>query len=220
MPHILEVDGVFLTFGLKKVLQRVYLKAETGKVTGLLGRNGTGKSSLLKVIYGELGRAEKSVRIDGKAILSSRRRPQDMRLLPHKSMVPKNLRVKDVFADFEVDIEGFLQRFQGFKPYQDHKFGTLSTGSGRIVELYVLLKAETKFCLLDEPFAGMSPLHIDTFSELISEEKQKKSIVLTDHHYKSVLNLSDRLYLLRNGAALAVNDATDLVKLGYLSCLD
>ncbi|GAA4434446.1 hypothetical protein GCM10023091_09420 [Ravibacter arvi] len=53
MPHILEVDGVFLTFGLKKILQRVYLKAETGKVTGLLGRNGTGKSSLLKVIYGE-----------------------------------------------------------------------------------------------------------------------------------------------------------------------
>jgi ABC-type sugar transport system ATPase subunit len=52
MTNILEVDSILLEFDLKRVLQDVYLKSETGKVTGLLGRNGSGKSCLMKILFG------------------------------------------------------------------------------------------------------------------------------------------------------------------------
>ncbi len=72
MNHTLEVDGVILEFNSKRILQDVYLKSESGKVTGLLGRNGSGKSCLMKIIYGELVPNDKSVRIDGHALLNNR----------------------------------------------------------------------------------------------------------------------------------------------------
>lgn len=54
MTNILEVDSVILEFSSNRILHDVYMKSETGKVTGLLGRNGIGKSCLMKIIYGEL----------------------------------------------------------------------------------------------------------------------------------------------------------------------
>ena len=63
MKHVLEADGIQLEFNGRKVLSDVYLKCETAKITGLLGRNGQGKSCLMNIIYGSLP-SEKSVRFD------------------------------------------------------------------------------------------------------------------------------------------------------------
>ncbi len=54
MNHKLEVDGVQLSFGLNQILSDVYFKCDTGKITGLLGRNGAGKTCLMNIIYGSL----------------------------------------------------------------------------------------------------------------------------------------------------------------------
>lgn len=66
MTHALEADSVKLHFGDRAILTNVYLKCETGTIMGLLGRNGQGKSCLMKIIYGTLN-CEKSVRIDNVA---------------------------------------------------------------------------------------------------------------------------------------------------------
>lgn len=63
MKNILEIDSVILEYGLKRILQNVYLKTETGKITGLLGRNGSSKSSLMKILFGELNPSNKSIRL-------------------------------------------------------------------------------------------------------------------------------------------------------------
>ena len=63
--NLLEIDGVQLELNFVKVLSDIYLKVETGKVTGLLGRNGTGKSCLMQVIFGHLEPQNKSIRING-----------------------------------------------------------------------------------------------------------------------------------------------------------
>ncbi|MBC8984356.1 ATP-binding cassette domain-containing protein [Pedobacter sp. N36a] len=68
MAHQLEIDSVSLQFGSRTILSDVYLKCETGKITGLLGRNGTGKSSLMNLIFGTLVPGNKSVRFDGQAV--------------------------------------------------------------------------------------------------------------------------------------------------------
>jgi ABC-type lipopolysaccharide export system ATPase subunit len=72
------------------------------------------------------------------------------------------------------------------------------------------------FCLLDEPFTHLSPKNVDLFTGLINEEKRKKGIIITDHLYRSVVHVSDDLYLLREGTMYKVNDTRDLVRLGYL----
>ena len=62
MKHSLEVDSIILEFDQQRILQNVSLKTETGKTTGILGRNGTGKTCLMNVIYGELKTTNKSIR--------------------------------------------------------------------------------------------------------------------------------------------------------------
>ena len=82
MKHFLEVDSIFLEFDTKRVLQDVFIKNETGAVTGILGRNGSGKTCLMKIIYGELKTNNRSIRLDGKAIYDGHRSPEFLRYLP------------------------------------------------------------------------------------------------------------------------------------------
>ena len=91
MTNTLEIDSVILEFGSKRVLQNVYLKCETGKITGLLGRNGSGKSCLMNIMYGELIPNDKSIRFNGESFIDNKRNPQDLRYLPQFSFIPKSL---------------------------------------------------------------------------------------------------------------------------------
>jgi len=68
MGNALTIDSIILVFGTKKVLSNVSMKFETGKITGILGRNGSGKSSLMKIIFGTLDVENKTIRLDEKAI--------------------------------------------------------------------------------------------------------------------------------------------------------
>ena len=65
MSEKLAIDSVMLTFGDKRVLHDVYVQLETGKITGLLGRNGTGKSSLFKILFGKLRADSQSIQMNG-----------------------------------------------------------------------------------------------------------------------------------------------------------
>jgi ABC-type multidrug transport system ATPase subunit len=141
----LEVDSIFLEYGLRKVLQNVYLKSETGKVTGLLGRNGTGKSCLLKIIFGELSAGGKSIRINGKPFLSDYRNPADLRYLPQRRFIPGSFSLKRIFNDFDLDFGDFIAEFHEFEKYYATKIKNLSGGERRIVEIYTILTAKTKF---------------------------------------------------------------------------
>ena len=100
MIHSLEVDSIILEFGNKRVLQDVYFKNKTGKTTGILGRNGSGKTCLMNIIYGVLQTNNKSVRLDGKTIFNGFDKPQVLRYLPQFSFIPKSLRIKRIFNDF------------------------------------------------------------------------------------------------------------------------
>jgi ABC-type multidrug transport system ATPase subunit len=215
MKNILEVDSVILEFDKKRVLQNVYLKSETGKVTGLLGRNGTGKSCLMKILFGELVPNDKSIRINGKSLISSYRSPNDLRYLPQTKFIPDYLTIKRIFNDFKLDFADLISHFPEFEKYFRVKLKNLSQGERRIIEIYLILVSQTKFCMLDEPFSHVMPIHVDTIKKLISREKENKGIILTDHLYKHIIDICDNIYVIQGGKTYLTNNIKDIENLGY-----
>ena len=144
MKNSLEVDSVILEFGFKRILQDVYLKSETGKTTGLLGRNGSGKSSLMKILFGELIPDSKSIRVNGRALLGTYRSPREMRYLPQDNFIPGTLTVARVLMDFELDFGDLITNFSDLSNHRNSKLRNLSGGQRRIIEIYSILVSESK----------------------------------------------------------------------------
>jgi ABC-type multidrug transport system ATPase subunit len=192
------------------------LRCETGKVVGILGRNGCGKTTLLKMMYGEISKGEKVLRIDKKALLSNHRNPRVMRILPHYHFIPPHFTLRRIFDDYKLDFQEFVGHFPEMAKLADTKIGACSGGGIRIVEVYIILMSESQFVLLDEPFSHISPHRVEVLGALIAAEKKKKGIVITDHYYRTVMGLSDKLYLLRDGTMYPVDGEEDLIQNGYL----
>jgi ABC-type lipopolysaccharide export system ATPase subunit len=215
MIHTLEVDSVILEFTDKRVLQDVYVKCETNSVTGLLGRNGAGKSCLMNIIYGKLKPLNGIVRIDKVALLEPSRRPGDLMFLPQFGFIPKFLTIKRIFKDFRLDFSTFSDQFPEFKKHYRSCIDELSGGERRIIEIYLILSSKTKFCLLDEPFSHIMPLHVDRIKKMILKEKINKGILITDHLYSHIMEICDDIYLIKDGKAHLIGQEKDIELLGY-----
>ncbi len=195
MIHILEADGIQLNFGLRNILSDVYLKCETGKITGLLGRNGQGKTCLMNVILGTLKSSINSIRVDGSIMKKINTRPDVLLYLPQFNFIPKALSVKKVLDDFELNHTAFEQRFPEFKSRLDLNVNQLSGGQWRTLELYIVVKTPSLFVMLDEPFTHLNPIQIENIKDFLLEEKANKGMLITDHMYNHLLDVSDTVYL-------------------------
>jgi len=211
----LEVDSVILEFTNKRVLHDVYLKCETNKITGLLGRNGAGKSCLMNIIYGKLSPLNGVVRINNQVLLGQKRKSGDIMYLPQFQFIPKQLTLKRIFYDFDLDFNSFTNEFAEFNKHYNTKIGLLSGGERRIIEIYIILSSRTRFCLLDEPFSHVMPLHVDRIKDLIKKESQCKGIIITDHLYEHIIDISDDIYLIRDGKTHLINQVEEIELLEY-----
>lgn len=216
MRNLLEIDSVQLNFGDRKILSNIYIQSTTGKITGILGRNGCGKSCLLKLIFGEISTNEKSVRINGDMLLEDYRNPADIRMLSQFNCLPKHLKVRQAFNYFDVNFDEFCNTFNEFLAWSHFKIKELSGGNNRMIEIFLILKSNTKFCLLDEPFSHLSPKNAEIFMELLKKEKEKKGIIVTDHLYQYITKMSDDLYLIKDCASYKIDNVDKLKDYGYL----
>jgi len=214
MTHKLEADGIQLKFGNRVILSDIYLKCETGKITGLLGRNGQGKSCLMKAIYGPL-KCEKSIRIDNVPQYEAFKRPDLLMFLPQFNFIPKGLSLKRVFDDFDLDYSLFEKRFTGSTTGYKSNIRNLSGGEHRLVELYIIVKSITRFVILDEPFTPLNPIQAEEVTKLLLEEKGNKGILITDHLFKYITDICDSLYLLADGKIHLAKEIEDIEALGY-----
>jgi ABC-type multidrug transport system ATPase subunit len=216
MVHTLEADGIQLNFGLNRILSDIYLKCETGKITGLLGRNGQGKSCLMNVMLGALKASSNSVRFDSNVIRDVGKRPDLLLYLPQHNFIPKQLKVKQVLADFRLSYAEFENRFPEFGEKLDLKVSHLSGGQWRTLEIYIIVKKPSLFAMLDEPFTHLNPIQIDKMKEFLQEEKANKGFLITDHMYQHLLDISDTVYLLKDGRTHLTKTVQDLDDLGYV----
>ena len=215
MKHTLDISSVRLLYDERLILSDVYLNIETGNIVGLLGRNGEGKSSLMRVIFGVID-TDRSIIIDESSVYEAYKHPKLMRYLPQHNFIPKYLTLKRTFKDFRIDYDGFVQKFSDFKDRQNSKIGDLSVGMRRLTELYVIIKSQTKFVLLDEPFTHISPIQANTIKAIIEEESSAKGFLITDHMYRNILKVCDQIYLILNGKTQLINNIDELKKFGYL----
>ena len=174
MIHKLEADSIQLEFNGRNILSDIYLKCETGKITGLLGRNGEGKSCLMKIIYGSL-KCEKSVRIDNIAQNEAYKQPGLLLYLPQFNFIPRALSLKRIFKDFQLDFSLFEKSFPAFNKKHNANIKTLSGGEHRLIELYVIVKSKSQFVMLDEPFTHLNPLQIEKVQKLLWKKKKTKA---------------------------------------------
>ncbi|OSY88540.1 ABC transporter ATP-binding protein [Tenacibaculum holothuriorum] len=215
----IEIDNVELSFGSSETLKAVYLKAKKGYITGVLGRNGSGKSSLLRIIFGELKPQNKLIRIDGTPILTPLYKKGLIKYLPQFSIIPENLSLKEAISFFNSSLDNFLIDFPNFKTKESILFRDFSGGERRLIETYIILTSDSKIVLLDEPFSYLAPLYISKLKEILSREKQNKMIIITDHFYKEIIEVSDSLYLLKDGWSKLIESPKELIHHNYINSL-
>ena len=78
------------------------------------------------------------------------------------------------------------------------------------------LFSEAKFCLLDEPYSGVSPIIVELINNQIIEQSKNKGIIITDHNYSYLLEIATKIYLLKEGVGKFLTNKEDLIKFGYL----
>jgi lipopolysaccharide export system ATP-binding protein len=218
-PTLLEADGIWLKLGGRTILQSVYIKLQIGQITGFLGRNGSGKSCLLKSIMGLMPTENQSVRVDGKYVEKPYQQPGLIRYLPQHPFVPSSLTVQAAFDWYGVNMDEIATEYPKINDLKNQRIGTLSGGEKRLTEILLILKSDTAFVLLDEPFSHLMPVQIEQLQTTIRQESRRKGILLSDHLYRSVLDLSDFIYYLNaGGRTILLNDPEQNLKdMGYLS---
>jgi ABC-type lipopolysaccharide export system ATPase subunit len=215
MTHQLTVDSVVVRFGEKTVLSGGYITSRTGVVTGLLGRNGAGKSCMFRALMGGLKADYVSVHLDD-AQLDLDRIGLSVKYLPQSRLIPESLTLRRAFRLYDVPFWEFAGLFPQFSGRYRAPLWELSGGEVRLAELYLVLMAESDFCILDEPFSQIAPLHIETVQRLIREKSREKGIIVTDHNYEAISKVADNLFVIAEGCTFPVESREDLVRHGYL----
>lgn len=214
--NILLVDSVHLAFGQNQVLQSVYLTAKTGRVTGVLGRNGTGKSCLFKCIMGGIRPQNMFIRFNDELDADYAHIGKRVKYLPQDLFMPANMTLNEAFSLYGVDYDGLVTFDTKYHRFQRKTFKELSGGEARVAEMYLILMSNAEFCILDEPFSYISPNCVEKMQALIQEQKKNKGIIVSDHLYEAIMEVSDDLFLLRDGYTFPIKSREDLIRNGYI----
>ncbi len=212
----LLVDSVHLKFGQRTVLQSAFITAHFGRVTGVLGRNGTGKSCLFKCIMGGLKAQNRFIRINDEPETDYGHIGKRVKYLPQNLFIPGYITLDEAFRLYEVDYDDLVRFDTRFHTYQRKTFAELSGGEARIAEMYLILMSEAEFCILDEPFSNIAPNMVEKMKALIRQQKEHKGIIVSDHMYESIIEVADDLFLLRDGYTFPIKNREDLIHHGYI----
>lgn len=215
---VLEIDSIQKNFENKPILSDVYLKCVSGEIIGLLGSNGSGKSTLLKIIFGLVPTEYKFVRIDNVVKKQTKDLFGEISYLDQDSFIPKTFSVKKAIGlSLKKEKCNSFYADEFINLIKDKNVKDLSGGELRYLEILLVLSNDSKFVMLDEPYTGLSPIMIEAVNDLILKASETKGIIVSDHNYRSVVKISSKVVLLKNGKTHLIKDTKQLLELGYVS---
>lgn len=213
---MLAIEGVHAHFGLSHVLQGVSLTIGKGEVVGIFGRNGVGKTTLVKTVAGWVKPTTGSITFEGTQIggLGSDRIcrlgiglvPEDRRIFPGLT-VEENLRLglmqapKRGRAENARALERVFGRFPRLAERRKQMGITLSGGEQQMLAIGRVLAGTPKMLLIDEPTEGLAPMIADEMFALVSElRKEGIPVLLVEQNVMRALDVCDRFVALERGA--------------------
>lgn len=208
----LYADSIEFSYtGYQPLLTGVFIRCQIGEVVALLGRNGCGKSTLMKILFGTIVPKMAYIKIDGvrvhKGYLSKK-----VCYLPQHSFLPPYHRLQKIIKLMvpKVENQRAIEKDEIIQKIITQKIGEISVGERRYFELLVLLNIDADYYLLDEPFSGVAPYLKERIQDLIHAHKPTKGFIISDHHYTSVLDISTSIMLLQNGGCRRISNKKEL----------
>ena len=212
---MLELRDVHTHYGLSHVLQGIDLSVRPGEVVGLFGRNGVGKTTIIKTIAGWVAPSRGELRFEGAGIAGlapeqvcrrgSGLVPEDRRIFPGLT-VEENLALGMMQcpgrsrARSRARLEAIYQRFPRLAERRRQMGTTLSGGEQQMLAIARVLVGEPKLLLIDEPTEGLAPKIVDELFELIASlAKAGTPIVLIEQNVQRAVQLVTRFYLVERG---------------------
>ncbi len=220
----LHTHEIKKTYKNRMVVKGVSIEVSQGEIVGLLGPNGAGKTTSFYMIVGLVQPDSGTVFLDKQDItdLPMYKRAQlGIGYLPQEVSVFRKLSVEDnIMAILEMTdlmkeqrkerLEELLNEFK-LTHVRKNLGNRLSGGEKRRTEIARALATNPNFILLDEPFAGVDPIAVEDIQSIISDLKRKNiGILITDHNVNETLSITDRAYLLFEGAILKSGTAEEL----------
>ncbi len=215
---ILELKNIEKSFGEKKVLTGVSFKAESGKAFGLLGRNGAGKTTAIRILMNVFPANSGEVLVDGAPVDYDRvgigYLPEERGLYPKKIILDQ----LTYFAELKgmsrkaavQSVDYWLDRL-GMKEYREKKLDTLSKGNQQKIQLITALAHDPDIVILDEPFSGLDPVNAMLLKDIVKEQIAKGKIVLFSSHQMSYIEeFCDSIAILNKGVVALHGDLYDI----------
>lgn len=205
---MLEVDGLTKYFGDMAAVDDVSFRIPDGKILGLIGQNGAGKSTTFRLILNFLDTDDGDVLWNGKPL--TEKDYNVIGYLPEERGLYSKVTIEDQLIYFgrlrgkkkkEIVplIDKWMDKFQ-VKGKKTDKVKSLSKGNQQKVQLIATLIHEPKLIILDEPFSGLDPVNAELLKEGIIELKEKGScVIFSSHNMENVEKICDHLVMLRNG---------------------
>lgn len=224
---MLKLKNVSSSYGESKVIKNISLEIEPGKFLGILGKNGMGKTTLLKTIMGLMSKSEGELILDGKDIskLSTNVRakyglgyvPQGRGILPQFT-VEENMMVGAFARDEENkhnvndDVDFVLQLFPILKDFQKRRGGDLSGGQQQQLAIARALLTKPKVLILDEPTEGIQPNIVEEIENVLIKlnKDHKMTVILVEQSVGFVKKAANNFIIIERGELVENGKASNI----------
>ncbi len=221
---MLKIDNLHVHYGLSHIIQGISLEAAPGEVVGIFGRNGVGKTTLMKTVAGWVQPSDGAVMLDGQPFSGltpdqiCRRGvgfvPEDRRIFPGLS-VEENLKLglmqrseRSRAGDWAA-VQKIYDRFPRLAERRRQTGTTLSGGEQQMLAMARVMIGQPRVVLIDEPSEGLAPMIVADIFAIIAEMKASGMIVLlVEQNVAGALAISDRFYAIERGSVVLEGNAT------------
>jgi Cu-processing system ATP-binding protein len=205
-------------FGKFHVLKNISLAVQPGKITAIVGPNGSGKTTIIKSILGLVKPDSGDIAINNKSIIGEYLYRKNIGYMPQSANFPDNLTVQEVIkmvADLRneiVNTNSNIVEILNLNPEMNKQIKNLSGGNKQKLSAYIALIFNPSIIILDEPTAGLDPVASSNLKQKILEERSNgKTIILTSHIMSEIEELADNILFLIDGRIVFDGEVRDLI---------